>query len=217
MALGLNASPTVSNGVTISTGTCGTTAGTITVTYAGTYFVQGRVSYGNPASVAGESKVWLTQNGTSIGTASTPFTTTSAAVVNTPQANVLVDAVAGDTFAISTSQSSGGALTPTGGNLQLFRLADSVSNQSDSLITSPANGDALLYNSSSSRWKNGSVSSGACGGLGSPCYVDAGGAAVDKINLGWWGIWAIVGLMFVAILAPVWFRSWGMPKGSHKL
>jgi len=32
----------------------------------------------------------------------------------------------------------------------------------------------------------------------------------DALNLVWYGVWALVGLMFILILAPVWFRAWGI-------
>jgi hypothetical protein len=32
----------------------------------------------------------------------------------------------------------------------------------------------------------------------------------DQLDLAWQGIWALVGLTFVLLLAPVWNKAWGM-------
>lgn len=32
----------------------------------------------------------------------------------------------------------------------------------------------------------------------------------ERLDLLWWGVWAIVGLLFVLIIAEAWFRSWKM-------
>lgn len=34
----------------------------------------------------------------------------------------------------------------------------------------------------------------------------------DAITLAWWGIWGLLGMSFVVILAPRWFKAWGMDK-----
>lgn len=34
----------------------------------------------------------------------------------------------------------------------------------------------------------------------------------DQLDLVWGGIWALVGLSLVGMLAPVWWKAWGMDK-----
>jgi hypothetical protein len=35
----------------------------------------------------------------------------------------------------------------------------------------------------------------------------------DSLDLAWWGIWALVGLMFILIMAPRWYRAFDVTKG----
>jgi len=30
-----------------------------------------------------------------------------------------------------------------------------------------------------------------------------------RLDLAWWGTWALVGLLLILIIAPGWFRAWG--------
>lgn len=95
-------------------------------------------------------------------------------------------------------------------------------------LTSPADGAVLKYDAASSKWIDGADLTGGgsstasqtllCqsgdGTTGDPCLVQVAAtlSADDqgRLDLLWWGIWGLVGLTLVLMVAGPWFRSWRM-------
>jgi len=49
---------------------------------------------------------------------------------------------------------------------------------------------------------------GACERL--TFLAETADADSDRLDLAWWGTWALVGLVLVLLFAPSWFRAWGL-------
>lgn len=59
------------------------------------------------------------------------------------------------------------------------------------------------------------LASDTCGGPSLPaCDVALVEADHDSLNLVWWGVWALVGLMFILIAAPRWFAAFRVTHGG---
>jgi hypothetical protein len=49
--------------------------------------------------------------------------------------------------------------------------------------------------------------------LEAPEPVALNTGAIERLDLMWWGVWAAVGVGFVAILAPRWFAAFRVTRG----
>jgi hypothetical protein len=105
----------------------------------------------------------------------------------------------GQTLTYNTSTSKWVNTTPIAGASALHDLTD-VND------TGKIDGSVLKYNPASSKWIVGTDSLGSGGG----------GLSADdshRLDLAWWGIWAEVGLIFILIMAPRWYRAFDVTRG----
>lgn len=109
-------------------------------------------------------------------------------------------------FYNKTTIDAAGYLTNTTGDARYWQLSNPI----DATITNDPLDVHITNDPLITDCPDGGCEAGAGGGGGGEVSFDS--AASDKLNLMWWGQWALVGLALVLIIAPQWYRAWGIER-----
>lgn len=92
---------------------------------------------------------------------------------------------------------------------------DADGSEADTDCASGGGGDLSDYYTISEVDGIAALASDTCGGPSlPPCDVALVEADHESLNLVWWGVWALVGLMFILIVAPRWFAAFRVTHGA---